>query len=174
METSLGFKIVLLDEALYTLKKFCSPPSLKKVPSRLELALAIEKELPQIPELADFLSKGAKNGRRHTHLAKTLSHLFFKYGRFSPECLSGWQKELAERVYKNNSWITPHEFFSSPLLPPSRPMQVDLFALSFLTELEFQFLKRLPGFPRQPLDPIPLPPFLVRSGFRKGKNKTDS
>lgn len=144
IKSSLGFKVVLLEEALFILKNLCSDSTtLKKVPSKMELSMAIEQNLYHIEELSHFIHQNENSELRCHHLAQTLCSLFQKYGRLSHDYLSGWQKKLWDLVYQETHWTSPEALFKESLVSPSRNLHVDLFALSFLTPIEFDFLKRV-------------------------------
>lgn len=116
--SSLGFKIVLLEEAMTLLSR--------REPSLCELACSIEGYLDE-PEHQEWL---AKNAKRRYFLAQELAVLFQKYRRFCPGCVSGWQKRLWDRVFREES-------------SEVRPMTVDLFGLSYLSPLELSLFKRV-------------------------------
>ena len=141
--TTLGFKIATLEEALPALKRLFSPYTPKRVPHLAELTCAIEGELFDTtdPEVALWLSK---NDKRYFYLATELASLFQKYGRFGPEAVAGWQKEIWDRLFGAESpWTYPFEAWSTPLTLPEKKVEIDVFGLTFLSPLEFNFLNNI-------------------------------
>lgn len=139
--TTLGLTLLTVEEAIPFLRRELLAPSPKRIPSLLELTCLLEGELSTIedPEIRIWLGTQAKKKK---YLAEKTAHLFQKYGRFAPGCLSGWQKELWQKIYAEESpWTFPYQVLSEEKKPSLYPLEIDAFALTFLSTLEFNFLK---------------------------------
>lgn len=143
ISSTLGFKILSIDEALAQLKRLFSSYCPKKTPTLSELISAIEGELDEIEdqELQSWLSK---NDKRKFYLSKELATLFQKYGRFCPESVSGWQKIIWDKLYGDEGvWTYPFASLSTSLIYNGRQVEIEAFGLTFLSPLEFEFLKNV-------------------------------
>lgn len=115
-----GAEILLLEEALYKAVGGKSPPSY------LSLALAIEPELDDVPELKAYL----KTDKRRHALACRLARLFQKYSsncpRMKTEWKTGWQARLFHKIFEKRPtlWeaVEAKNFY--------------LFGISYLTPIE--------------------------------------
>ena len=135
MGTSLGCKVLLFEEALHFLKK----PLLARTPSLIEMISEIEGKLAVIDEVKGWV---AKSDSRKYHLAEEIALLFQKYGRFSPNCLKGWQKTLWDELF-SGLWAAPGALLCQPFTGGVKPTEVDVFAIDFLSKNEFSFLKKV-------------------------------
>lgn len=145
-----GMEIVFFPDAI---RKIASRAP-KEVPGRVELALAIEKALSEMTghPLAFF---HAEQSERKARAALEIAKEFLKWGEYAgievrkwkknpPE---HWQGQLWSKIFHENSpWVPFYEYLEKleiQVQKPSFPMQVHLFGLSTLSEIQQQFIFRV-------------------------------
>lgn len=162
-----GMEVSYLDDSLATIASL-SRHVVAPLPSKLELSLAIEVEIHRVmleaeatdgeelalwgPLLHYLKGTSRRKERRVAALAEKLADLFVQYGRYGSTMLqdwerreqSGWQQQLWRRLCRTLG-LTAATF--SPLPPPSAlyspaPLQVYLFAMSFLSSQQHRFLQK--------------------------------
>ncbi len=165
-----GLEFCYLDRAIQTVKDLLKPPSNGKLPTELELALAIEdslrtmlmKPLPGASEawapLRSYLhiknteEWTAKSRRRLISLSNTLTHLFLQYGKYGGRWLQGWeasstthwQQQLWSQLFHPDApWTYLYRELKKPFYPRSSSpdLVVHLFSVSFLPTIYFDFFK---------------------------------
>lgn len=118
LKVAMGIEFIYLNQALENLTKILQPPASQYLPSYLELALAIEKEIMEVfrsypwlsateqelwqpliryfklnPTLTSSpLSLSAKMEKRLITLSQHLAKLFLNYGKFAHNLTTQWEK----------------------------------------------------------------------------------
>lgn len=119
-----GLKILPLHQAVMEMAdRIDVDRQLKKIPSLLEISLAIQEQLLSLdpdqikdPAFKDYFHAKTLSSQKVTALSKELAKLFTRYGLFGEQFLpvwlekKGWQQEIWSAVFKQ--WTYPLEFFS--------------------------------------------------------------
>lgn len=155
---SAGTEITYLDKAIEKLA------SQQKIPSKIELALAIEIELKDalsghedIWELLKAYLKvkegkiTRKGERRLISLADSLAQLFIQYGLYGAKMIadweskkiSHWQTELWNRIHKKYQWSYRSNILKNAIPHQEIPYEVHLFSLGFLSKSHFDFFSKV-------------------------------
>lgn len=93
-----------------------------------------------------------RSERRLVSLSEKLAHLFKQYGRYGADMLSDWEEDPASRwqahlwnrVFMNPqlSWTYPYrEYTKQQVTKRGPPIQLHLFAISYLSTLQYTFLQ---------------------------------
>jgi len=155
-----GVEVTYLDRAMDVLRDRQA-----KFPNGLELALAIELEIRKVVKgwkeldfieqkiwepLLSYLKvkglKSRKSERRIISLSEKLADLFSQYGTYGGEMVrewelkpANWQGLLWKRLFCGNvyTWSYPARELS---YAPTANLQVHLFSVSFLAEIQHAFL----------------------------------
>lgn len=163
---STGLRIQTEDQSIARLASLLMPSRDRFVPTRYELALAIEANLRQIgeteqynPVWAPLLKLLHSNGtvrsslRRIQSLARELSGLFESYGRHAGPLVTqwkdaqllNWQERLFVEMYQTHvQWRTWSDYLSA--IDPfhaSEALSISLFGFSYLSPIHHRFLQRL-------------------------------
>ncbi len=167
LSIAMGIEVIYLNQALGRLGKLFDSDDRERrvVPSRMEMAFAIESEVKIIlaeekselwSPLALYLKGGAgqKESKRLAALSEELAKYFLQYGIYASQMLddwsrgpvSNWQQALYQRIMKRySSWTQPYLELSTIAGLPSqkRDLQVHIFGLNFLSKLHHEFLKKV-------------------------------
>lgn len=98
-----------------------------------------------------------KSERRLIALTEKLAHLFKQYGKYGAEMLSDWETkglfDWQQALWKAlfcaplSTWTYPYRSLNSAALEePKRETHVHLFAISFISHLQHQFLSKASEF----------------------------
>lgn len=122
LQIAAGIEILPLNQAVADLLEFSSPLKNKRIPTFLELSVAIEEELLQKEEIMPVLTKylhaddPEKKRRKISSLSSELARLFGKYGLYAEHSLpkwlkqEGWQQTLWKAIFSSDSaWTYPLE-----------------------------------------------------------------
>lgn len=161
-----GLEITYPDQAIQSLASERLATSTAKIPSFLELALAIEWEIRLLQDstsiwkpLFSYLQAqphaqlSPKSERRLVALAENLAHLFMQYGKYGGTMLSEWEQQPLQEWQQalwnklfctNNLWTYPYRAWNlDEETKVPHDTTVHLFSLSFLPRLQHDFLERL-------------------------------
>ncbi len=159
-----GMRVVYLDEALEILSnELCIDEEETRIPSHLELSFAIENLIRSKLESQDnvwipikkYVSSGSqrKKDKRLAAFSDELARLFSKYGKYGGEALlewnenryPQWQIALWKELYHTNpSWSYPYKKLESNRCNPQKfDYQIHLFALSFISQLDYRFMEKI-------------------------------
>lgn len=168
-----GVEFIYLSQAFEKLLEIGQAPKNKYLPSPLELALAIEKEIYAIlrafpilnveekkiwQPLLDYLklnpnheTLSPKIEKRLVALSQHLAQLFRDYGRFAGHHIAkwnesnpaDWQQHLWQKLFNEKSCW--HDLSKALQLPISLDSncQIHFFSISFLARCEFEFIQKL-------------------------------
>lgn len=153
-----GFELLNEEQAIASVVSFFMPKAgaLKHRPSRLELSLALEREIALNPLNRLFNSnQPSKTARRILTYADTLADLFDRYGRYGGAFLhdwpvhdlGSWEHNLWQRLFgPDGPWT--HRYAALDMLNldqtnAPRGLQVHFFCHDFLSLLHLTFLKHL-------------------------------
>jgi len=76
--------------------------------------------------------------------AASLASEFLKFGKFGGEPLSGWQKELWDKAFKE--WNYPRQLLETAFTKPKTPVEIHLFNFPFLPKFYHLFFAKLATF----------------------------
>ncbi len=161
-----GLEIYYLDEAMEKLRtEYSSSSETKRLPSLVELALALEVELRSMCSDAHHvwqplqkylqfhhgepLSK--KSERRLIALASKLAMLFKQYGKYGGKMVEEWeqteaqewQQKLWKHIFDESSpWTYLYRELESPLTSHPQDMHIHLFSISHIPPLFHRHLEK--------------------------------
>jgi exodeoxyribonuclease V gamma subunit len=158
---AMGLEVCYLDQGI---RAICQTP-FKKVPTRTELAFAIEATIQKKLNHPDPLWAPIRNylgvaieepltrqqQRRLLKLCDQLAGLFNQYGEYGGSVVSGWngregwQQALWNELYHpDRIWDYPARILTtSANAKTNRPLSVHVFALSYLPAIHHRFLETL-------------------------------
>lgn len=162
LQMAAGVQVLPLNQAVMEILDSISTPSCgKRIPSFLELTLAIESILHDFVQskqedlesasLLAYLGSAEKRGKRISTLSDELARLFERYGlhgkNFLPLWLAGqgWQQSIWMRVFSEDSpWAYPLKFLAE-VKPDSFQGKIALFGFSYLSSAHLHFFCSVPA-----------------------------
>lgn len=156
LKIAAGVQVLLLNQAVMEiLDSVSAARSKKRIPSFLELSLAIEEELHEICDRKEFTAllsylstaNGEKKSKRISALSDEVARLFASYGlygkHFLPSWLSkqGWQQTVWKNIFSSDShWTYPLESLNQGSSTVSRfSGKIALFGFSYLSPAHLSF-----------------------------------
>ena len=159
LQMAAGVQVLPLNQAVMEiLSSISMTSSEKRIPSFLELTLAIEEKLHGLvrnqknyPAFLAYLGSEEKWDKRIASLSDELARLFAKYGlhgkRFLPTWFgaNGWQQEIWRGVFSEESiWAYPLKFLAE-VKPNSFSGKIALFGFSYLSPAHLHFFSSVPA-----------------------------
>ena len=156
LKIAAGVQVLPLKAAVMEILDTVSIPlSRKRIPSFLELSLAIEEKLfsLKLPLLDQYLNllEGEKKSRRIAHLSDELSRCFSIYGLYGQQFLpawlakEGWQQTLWNTIFAQESpWTYPIESLTK-WKQSSFQGKIALFGFTYLSAAHLSFFSSLPA-----------------------------
>lgn len=161
-DVSMGIDFCLLGGGI---RKLQTQP-INNLPSRMELALAIEAILRKIlskghPTLAyrtlqEYFDSGKDPQKTIVKLACHLADLFLRYGlygkaliqKWEQDTSSHWQSEIWNELYTNKELSYPYRAYQNPIGVMNPHTSVHLFGFSYLSPAHTDFfLSQINNFP---------------------------
>jgi len=156
LQIAAGVQVLPLHQAVMEILGSAAPlASRKRLPSLLELTLAIEEKLhvtsEEFSNLQIYLNAGdlGKRDRRIAALSDELAHLFVRYGLFGKHFLpqwlkcKGWQQTLWKSVFSEDSaWTYPLQLLQSEWVGQFQG-KIALFGFSYLSAAHLSFFAHL-------------------------------
>ncbi len=154
LKIAAGVQVLPLKEAMMEILDSVSTPlSRKRIPTFLELSLAIEEKLfsLELPGLDCYLnlSEVEKKSRRIAHLSDELSKCFSIYGLYGEQFLrawlakEGWQQTLWNSIFtKESPWTYPIESLTK-WKQSSFQGKIALFGFTYLSPVHLSFFSSL-------------------------------
>ncbi len=156
LKIAAGVQVLPLNQAIMEiLDSISASPSKKRIPSFLELSLAIEEKLHEIFDRGEFTalsvylsaSGGEKKRKRISSLSDEVARMFASYGlygkHFLPLWLSnqGWQQSIWKSIFSNDShWTYPLESLNQdPAAISKFSGKIALFGFSYLSPAHLSF-----------------------------------
>lgn len=159
LKIAAGVQILPLNQAVMEiLDSLAAKENRKRIPSFLELTLAIEEKLlsewkSQFPSLLQYVDAGHPDRmqKRTSTLSDELARLFSRYGlygqKFLPKWLEdgGWQQALWREIFSNDSnWTFPLEALSAMKIEKYQG-KIALFGFSHLSLAHLAFFSSIPA-----------------------------
>lgn len=155
LKVAAGVQILPLNQAVEEVFNSLGLGERKKIPSFLELTLAIEGKLrssfaENFPELREYLNlvDSKQSSLRIMSLSDELARVFARYGLYGQEflprwlSLEGWQQALWQEIFSPlSSWSYPLEVLHTNL--PRFEGKIVLFGFSYLSSAHLNFFSSI-------------------------------
>lgn len=167
-----GIEFIYLNESFNKITELFQLQTNHHLPSRIELALAIEVEIRDLLKNYDSLSQhdkqvweplkeyfklytssaSSRTDKRIIGLAQQMTQCFLEYGQYAGQLIEQWethseeiwQQALWKRLFsKHTDWTYPFRLFQEKCVPNSN-IEIHFFSISFINQIEFNFLQKLP------------------------------
>lgn len=147
LKMAAGVRILPLNQAVAEILDQVFREGKKKIPSSIEIALALEEKLHAAsdPFLQGYLQGNAK---RIAGFSDEIAKLFVRYGLHGSSFLSewlkkqGWQQTLWRCLFEESSWTYPVQALST-VQAKRFPGKLALFGFSYLTQPHLKFFASL-------------------------------
>lgn len=155
LKVAFGLEITYLNKGFdFLYKSMFVKDFQKKIPTFLELSLALEQQIEKIlksnnssdlfsPLLDYFEGNEGKKRKKLTALSKELTRLFMKYGEFGAAFLKdlesekSWQGYLWQALFgKDSPWTYPYALLQRTNIKESPFLEIHLFGLSYFSRIK--------------------------------------